>query len=60
MSMEFFLTRPIRRTRPMKLNMLSVLPVNNSAPNAPINDSGIARSTVTGWIKLSNCAASIM
>ena len=45
---------------PIMLNMLSVLPVHDSASTAPVRLKGRAMSTVIGWMKLLNCAARIM
>jgi hypothetical protein len=58
--MAFFTTRPISMITPIIEKMLSVLPVMNRPPNAPTTAIGSDSMMVSGWMKLSNCAARIM
>ncbi|MND06496.1 hypothetical protein D3C83_279120 [compost metagenome] len=45
---------------PIMEKMLSVLPASHSPPKAPTTDSGKDSMMLSGWMKLSNCAARIM
>ena len=58
--MEFFFTMPMSSTIPIMLKMFSVVPDHDSASTAPVRLKGSAISTVTGWMKLLNCAARTM
>ncbi len=44
--------------KPMMEKMLSVVPVNSSASNTPINDNGSDAMIAIGCRKLPNCDAS--
>ena len=54
---EFFATSPTSITMPIWLKRLSVVPVSQSVASAPVKESATAIRIVSGWTKLSNCAA---
>jgi hypothetical protein len=56
----FFVTSPIRNTRPIIEKMFSVVPVSTSASMTPTIDSGSETMIATGCRKLPNCDASTM
>ena len=63
MRMEFFVTSPISMMSPIceKMFIVSPAPQNSGTrrvTSAPNTASGTENRIVSGWMKLSNCAAS--
>ncbi len=56
--MPFFAARPTSMTMPIWLNRLSVPPLTYRPMKAPSTPSGTVSMITSGWMKLSNCAAS--
>ena len=56
--MPFFAANPTSMTMPIWLNRLRVLPVTARPISAPSTPSGTVSMITSGWMKLSNCAAS--
>jgi hypothetical protein len=58
--MAFFFTTPKSSSRPRPEKMLTVCPVISRLKIPNGIESGSVSKIVTGWTKLSNCAASTM
>ena len=56
--MPFLAASPTSITMPIWLNKFSVPPVIHSPISAPSTASGTVNMITSGWMKLSNCAAS--